>query len=127
VLLAIDESTPSLLGRSAAPKSVSSKDCWLVSAKTIFGRAFHGVKRISDDARGGPITFKEMTDGSSRSAANTRSFAGDAVDVLENDTGELRSPKESAKIATRTPDIPLVLMIPIDGPKGSDQARCKNG
>ena len=36
-----------LLGTTAGPKSLSSWNSLLASAKTIFGRAFHGLNRAS--------------------------------------------------------------------------------
>lgn len=111
---AIDDGVLSPLGSSAGPKSVSSENWLLASTNTIFGRAFHGVKRASVDERGNSTTTGRTDDGSSRKAATTPSFAGDVVDARKNVECEVSNPNKSAKIVARTANISLPLMTPVD-------------
>jgi hypothetical protein len=103
---AIDEGEQSPLGSTAGPRSVSSQKLRSASARTIFGRAFHGLKRTKVDERGSPNPAVQATDDSTGTAAKTPCLTGDSSGRTESAEGELSKLNKIAMTAARMPNIP---------------------
>jgi hypothetical protein len=105
-------------GNTIGPKSVSSHKSWSASARTIFGRAFQGAKRVIVDAQPVRISSNRTNDPSSDKAEHTEAFAGASTDVTNSADAEPSEPMQSATTVERMANIPL----PHEEPTGRYQA-----
>jgi hypothetical protein len=111
---AIDRGKPSAPGKTAGPKSVSSRKSWSASARTIFGRAFQGEKRVIVDAPGKPICTGRTNDPSSEKLAKTDAFSRESADGAQSTDAELTKPMQSARRVGQMANIPLPHEEPVE-------------
>ncbi len=99
---------------SEGPESLSSRKWWFVSARTIFGRALHGVKRARPGERENANPTGQAIDEPSRAEAKTASLGGDPVDSVADANGEWQRPNKITTIAGRMANIALPHLRQID-------------